>query len=57
MVEDNENLDRIRELYPDMSDDKLRIARDNLRRYVAIIWRIHQRLKAEGKRWPGLEKK
>jgi hypothetical protein len=57
MVEDKDNLDRIRELYPGMSDDELRIARDNLRRYVAIIWRIHSRLKAEGKDWPGLENK
>ena len=57
MVKDENNLDDIRKLYPQMSDDELRIARDNLRRYVAAIWQIYSRLKAEGKSWPGLEKK
>ncbi len=56
MVRDENNLDDIRRVYPHMSDDELRIARANLRRYVAIIWQIHSRLKAEGKSWPGLEK-
>ena len=56
MVEDEENLDEMRKLYPHMSDDELRIAKANLRRYVAIIWQIYSRLKDEGKDWPGLEK-
>ena len=42
----------ISDLYPGMSPDKLQEAETNLRRYVQIIWRIHQRLKAEGKSWP-----
>ena len=53
MVEDQEeNLDDIRKLYPHMTDAELRVARDNLRRYVAVIVRIYDRLKAEGKSWP-----
>lgn len=50
----DDNLDEIRKLYPEMTDEELRVARDNLRRYVEIIWRIYSRLKAEGKNWPGL---
>jgi hypothetical protein len=42
----------ISDLYPDMSAEKLQEAEANLRRYVEILWRIHQRLKAEGKPWP-----
>lgn len=57
MVEDrDDNLEDIRKLYPDMTDAELTKARDNLRRYIGIIWRIHQRIKAEGKNWPGLDK-
>ena len=56
MVKDENSLDEIRKLYPHMSDDELRVARYNLRRYVEILWRIDCRLKAEGKSWPGLEK-
>ena len=55
MIQDD-NLDDIRKLYPHMSDDELRIARHNLRRYVEILWRIDCQLKDEGKNWPGLEK-
>lgn len=44
----------ISDLYPDMSPEKLQEAEANLRRYVQILWRIHQRLKAEGKTWPRL---
>lgn len=52
MVEDDEdNLDEIRKLYPHMTDEQLRISRDNLRRYVEVMVRIYTRLKAEGK-WP-----
>ena len=57
MVEDEDNnLDEIRKLYPHMTDEELRVARDNLRRYVQIIWRIHSRLKAEGKNVSELDK-
>jgi hypothetical protein len=53
MVEDEkDNLDQIRKLYPHLTDAELRIARDNLWRYLAAITRIHDRLKAEGKGWP-----
>jgi hypothetical protein len=44
----------IRDLYPDTSDEQLAEAERNLRRYVQIIWRIYERLKSEGKSWPGL---
>jgi hypothetical protein len=56
MVEDEEdNLDEIRKLYPHLTDAELRIARDNLSRYLAVIIRIHDWLKAEGQRWPRSE--
>lgn len=48
----DEDLIDIRKLYPHMTDEELREARDNLRRYVAVIVRIYDRLKAEGKEWP-----
>ncbi len=44
----------IRDLYPDMTEPQLQEAEANLRRYIAIIWRIYERLKAEGRPWPGL---
>jgi len=50
MTENEEdNLHEIRILYPHMTDAELRIARDNLKRYTAIIVGIYGRLKAEGK--------
>ena len=42
----------IRDLYPQMSDEELAIAETNLKRYVALIVRIHDRLQDEGKSWP-----
>ena len=42
----------IRDLYPHMSEADLSVAEANLKRYVALIVRIHDRLKAEGKSWP-----
>jgi len=42
----------IRDLYPEMSPEELAVAEANLRRYSAIIVRIYERLKAEGKTWP-----
>jgi hypothetical protein len=45
----------IKDLYPEFDDKQLAEAEANLERYVAIIWRIYERLKAEGKQWPGLD--
>lgn len=42
----------IRDLYPHMSAEELAVAEANLRRYVAVVVRIYERLKAEGKSWP-----
>lgn len=42
----------IRDLYPQMSEADLTVAADNLRRYVALVVRMHERLQAEGKAWP-----
>jgi hypothetical protein len=44
----------IRELYPDFTDKELKEAEANLKRYVQILWRIHERLKAEGMPLPSL---
>lgn len=53
MVEnDEDNLDDIRQLYPHMNDAELRVARDNIRSYLAVIIRISERFHAEGKHWP-----
>jgi len=45
----------LRRAYAHMTNDQLREAQHNLRRYVAVIVRIYDRLKAEGKEWPGSE--
>jgi hypothetical protein len=42
----------IRDLYPHMSEEDLAAAEANLKRYVAVVVRIYERLKAEGKSWP-----
>jgi hypothetical protein len=42
----------IRDLYPHMSEAELAVAQANLKRYVALLVRIHDRLKGEGKSWP-----
>ena len=42
----------IRDLYPHMSEEELAVAEANLKRYVAVVVRIYDRLKAEGKSWP-----
>ena len=39
----------LRRLYTHMTDDQVRQAQQNLRRYVEIMMRIYDRLKAEGK--------
>jgi len=45
----------IRDLYPHMTDEELAVAEANLERYVALIVRMHDRLKSEGKMWPAEE--
>jgi hypothetical protein len=42
----------IRDLYPHLSEGELAVAEANLRRYLAVIMRIYDRLQAEGKPWP-----
>jgi hypothetical protein len=42
----------IRDLYPHMNEKELAVAEANLKRYVAVLVRIYDRLKAEGKSWP-----
>ena len=42
----------IRDLYPHMSEEELAVAETNLKRYVAVVVRIYERLKAQGKSWP-----
>jgi len=42
----------MRDLYPHMSEAELAVAEANLKRYVALIVRIYDRLKSEGKSWP-----
>jgi hypothetical protein len=42
----------IRDLYPHMTEEELDVAEANLKRYVAVIVRIYDRLRAEGKPWP-----
>jgi hypothetical protein len=44
----------IRDLYPHMSEEELTVAEANLKRYVAVVVRICDRLKAEGKSWPDI---
>jgi len=39
----------IRDLYPHTSKAELAVAEANLRRYVALVVRVYDRLKAEGK--------
>jgi len=39
----------IRDLYPGQTDEWHREAEANVKRYVAIIWRIYERLRAVGK--------
>jgi hypothetical protein len=51
----DDGLSEVHKLYPHMTNEELRIARDNLRCYVAVIVRIYDRLQAEGKEWPKRE--
>lgn len=45
----------IKDLYPNLSEEELVQAEQNLKRYVEIVSRIYSRLKAEGKKWPDPE--
>jgi hypothetical protein len=48
MVEEQEdNLDDIRELYPQFTDKELRIARNTLQNYVRVMYRIYERVQKE----------
>ena len=48
----NEKPITIRDLYPHMTEEELAVAEANLKRYVAVIVRIYDRLHSEGKSWP-----
>jgi hypothetical protein len=37
----------IRQLYPDLTDEQLETAEDNLRRYIAVMVRIYERFRTE----------
>lgn len=50
-MEDNQPI-TIQDLYPHMSEEELAVAETNLKRYVTVVVRIYERLKAEGKSWP-----
>lgn len=39
----------LKDLYPHLTQEELEIAEENLERYLAVIVRIAERLKAEGK--------
>lgn len=48
MVEDEDgNSEKLRKLYPHMTEEELRIAGDNLRRYVEVMVRIYERVRRE----------
>lgn len=36
-----------RETYPELDDAQLLEAREHLRTYLAVVWRIHERLEAK----------
>ena len=44
-----DDLTEIRKLYPQMSDDELRTAKYNLRRYLTALVKIEERLQKNGK--------
>ena len=55
VLDQDDNLDEIRKLFPQMSDEELRIAQDNLRLYLKVLWDIAERLHREGKSLNQLE--
>jgi hypothetical protein len=38
------NMEKLHELWPELSDDELRIAEENLARYLEIAWEIYEEL-------------
>jgi hypothetical protein len=46
-VELAKELDRLHGLWPNLTEDQLLEARDNLRSYLGVVMRIYDRLKAE----------
>jgi len=44
----------IRDIYPGQTDEWYLEAEANVKRYVAVIWRIYEQLRKEGKEWLGL---
>lgn len=54
-MDDNNKPDkpiRIEDVWPGHTSEWYAEAEENVRRYLAVIIRIHDRLKAEGKDWP-----
>lgn len=48
MVEDEDgNLDEVRKLYPDLSDEQLRDVHERYRRYVRAVIQIYERVRRE----------
>ena len=44
---DKKKFPEIRKLYPDFTFEEQTEARDTLKRYVALVWRIYQRIRRE----------
>ena len=44
---DKKEFPMIRKLYPDFTLEEQGEAKDTLKRYVALVWRIYQRLRRE----------
>jgi len=49
MASESNHQDALRDLYPTLSDEELKLAEENLRRYVAVVWEIERKrlLRAE----------
>ena len=45
------SIDRFRKLYPELTDEELKVAEDNFRRYVALGLRIYEAICAEPERY------
>jgi hypothetical protein len=45
----------LRELYPTLSDAELKEADENLRQYVALAWRVFERLERDPEAWARFE--
>jgi len=51
-INQNEKEIRIEDIWPGQTPEWYAEAEQNIRRYLSVIIRIHERLKAEGKKWP-----